>query len=1060
MHCFEISIQGADGSLMQTHEYIVNLPVDPLRMQFPLNIDACCLTADQDANEIEADCEVITQISKSVREEKLIEFMWLVSYKYLPGVCDRIYLRAPRRGLSRKISNHSPEWFQSEIYELQHVERLERRVEAKQCSAPSFGRLPESPGSVGPKYLQLPSVQAVRQLHLRSFDNVTFENMGSDASLFQLFYHGQVDALVHGVRSFLLALANVRHKSSEFVLQSLFSFERKLPLLPPLDFVHKIDGGRFGLADLASVGEALIGEAMRDFDNIPAMFIQKIRFCKSAAELIRSPFDIQDSEMRSFDEMMCVLYQPCTSIPIKCAKFMTLQPFSNGDISKKLASSENKIVEHRLEPEFAPDKLPDFVSGPFSRAKAPEACSKSGRRICFKEELEYFAEERKLSFPDAIGYAQTVDNLVTGYPMAYEHKRYGGPGFVERDPTSNTGVYCCENNVWTVKDVNPLAAEVKCQKNGGQVCSYAELDDYRRKGFSHKNYGWILPVNEQKYMALPRAFSTLEGSAPKFPATFVSMREDDTVKGDAFCCRKKVDVEKKRSFPDAVKYCNALGHRICYASELQDYSRFGYALPGQSWTLTSDFDGARLSVDSEGEVEWILPSSLKTKMFTVCCDQKLSLKYSNFSDHTISQPESFVATDLLAVALPADDRDQVTYEITDGQTPEGPFVFDHISKIFFFKPKVQDMLTFNVAFEVKARWHSAKHAKIRIVPRPVLPAEYRVLNSTVAQYPNATSKFYWKIQSFDGPSGKPINHVADQKLYRYVISGKHIVFDMESEDSPIHYFFTKDPETGKLNNRKDIYSVSIMADVVVVKSPVVLPHAHLKIQSRKLQFQNDGHFNTVPVTYELIENDGKDGLDSADVEVYISQPIEYDEHMEARFICSAGNGSAGKKSFPGTAQVYDNTNWDDEVMTYNRGDHGRVSYAPSNLNYDGRHHSNVYYQIAAQWQDSSSLWFFPESPNNGRLNDRNLPPKPGKTIVGGRPGNGGCGPKLVINMINPLNLFTVKGGEPGPVTETVSNLLSYHSSSTLRGNCLSSEIGIMRHQGRHGDCIEHSKTHV
>ena len=412
-----------------------------------------------------------------------------------------------------------------------------------------------------------------------------------------------------------------------------------------------------------------------------------------------------------------------------------------------------------------------------------------------------------------------------------------------------------------------------------------------------------------------------------------------------------------------------------------------------------------------------------------------------------------------------DDFADVEITYNGSERPSGEIIFDSAMRVLYYTPSKQDLLPFDMKLTARDSKGRELSAVIGITPRPRLKPEFELPFTSKGARLDESSSVYWKVDKTRGPNGT-INYRTDtEPSYNYFMTGKTILLDSDDSDSPLSYLRSSTNEP-----RFDINKLVIHAERVIVRSPVVIPHAELEIRTKLLRFERDGHFNVQPRTYSLKPpgypdiQDGRAGLDARDVRVWTYDPIEVDDlnSNQTRFITSGGCGSAGSPPYEGDAPVW-RDDWGDTWFEYSQPGCSIYHYHFDDHEVTDNGAHGRLYEFGAKWRGTSTWEFFPESINNGPDNPRGVPPRPGAPVSGGAPGNGGRGGSLILNQLSVSisDWIDVSGGCAGSLTPSIDNWSAYDKRGDGRSNCKKSEIAVNVHVegiGSHAEWCPRERT--
>lgn len=173
-----------------------------------------------------------------------------------------------------------------------------------------------------------------------------------------------------------------------------------------------------------------------------------------------------------------------------------------------------------------------------------------------------------------------------------------------------------------------------------------------------------------------------------------------------------------------------------------------------------------------------------------------------------------------------------------------------------------------------------------MAPQPVLPAETDYFRS--GPHTQAPVNHY-DVEVTDTVDPVPVRrNYADRELHTVRVVGE--VVEIE-EDHPGNNLF----EAYFDGNRRDLREVEIIAERVVIRSPLRVKQADVTIHARELVFEGEGSLQTTPEERTSgrsgTSEAGSDGLDAGDVTLWVSSIVA--EGSATRLDLRGGQGEPG-----------------------------------------------------------------------------------------------------------------------------------------------------------------------
>ena len=234
-----------------------------------------------------------------------------------------------------------------------------------------------------------------------------------------------------------------------------------------------------------------------------------------------------------------------------------------------------------------------------------------------------------------------------------------------------------------------------------------------------------------------------------------------------------------------------------------------------------------------------------------------------------------------------------TLQMTATPPPAGALTFDGATGRLAYAPSVADRLPFTVRLATA----QGLAGLFEMTPVNALPLEDAVIEYD-RPLPDDESRDYITITESRNPV--EVFNDATNETTSVSVSGKRLVF---AAGHPAHLH-------QQYNGRRDLKELHLFADVVVIRSPLVLPQTRVSIHARELRFEGDGRIETTPrarthqptgVTWEDNLTVGLDGIPGhlgGDVDVFVEQFFS-DATTPTRFVLRGGDGGPAGQGRPG-----------------------------------------------------------------------------------------------------------------------------------------------------------------
>ncbi|MBW1807192.1 MAG: hypothetical protein JRJ87_03290 [Deltaproteobacteria bacterium] len=218
---------------------------------------------------------------------------------------------------------------------------------------------------------------------------------------------------------------------------------------------------------------------------------------------------------------------------------------------------------------------------------------------------------------------------------------------------------------------------------------------------------------------------------------------------------------------------------------------------------------------------------------------------------------------------------------------------DSDSWVFRYTPSEEDKRSFSVMLVGRDGSETASQA-FDVHPMPRLPAEKTVFSTDEHTQPLYQQEI---VQLLDSNPAESFNYL-DRVTYDVTIIGEELIFDVDLEDEARLISYSQ---------RKDLKSLELIADRLVIRSPLWFPGTNVKIWARELVFEQTGKITTTPEEKTSDQPqvdpaddplDGAHGLDAGDIEIYIGS-LEAPPSTYVLFELNGGEGQAGSEGYQG-----------------------------------------------------------------------------------------------------------------------------------------------------------------
>jgi hypothetical protein len=209
---------------------------------------------------------------------------------------------------------------------------------------------------------------------------------------------------------------------------------------------------------------------------------------------------------------------------------------------------------------------------------------------------------------------------------------------------------------------------------------------------------------------------------------------------------------------------------------------------------------------------------------------------------------------------------------------------------FSYEPAENDRAPFEVRFT-----SGSSSQTVRITPLQDLPDEQTILAlQPVSDPPSPAGRDFTFIH--EKPAGTGVNYRAAEDCREITVSGVSLVFEPEG-DNQLY---------AKVHDRKNITSLNLYADEVIIRSPLKLQGTDVKIYARTLRFE-DPDTGTAAIDTSAVNQTATDSdpaQDGGDITLHVQQVIS-DPSASARLVLRGADtaenvtaGNSGQLSSP------------------------------------------------------------------------------------------------------------------------------------------------------------------
>jgi predicted nucleic acid-binding Zn-ribbon protein len=196
-----------------------------------------------------------------------------------------------------------------------------------------------------------------------------------------------------------------------------------------------------------------------------------------------------------------------------------------------------------------------------------------------------------------------------------------------------------------------------------------------------------------------------------------------------------------------------------------------------------------------------------------------------------------------------------------GDNLAGQITLDPATRVFTYVPHAEDINPFEVIFKAVSGSNGTtetREQRVQITPLPRLPAERHIVDDSCTP---PERRLYTKLTEADWKQ-MIFNGQVDRQTKTLVVQGITVVYD---PGSPDHSFVGYE-------DRDDLYSVDIRADVLIIRQPMGLPGTNVTISAREMHVESNGSINTTPKAFAVpaapgSRDDARPGADGHDGQV-------------------------------------------------------------------------------------------------------------------------------------------------------------------------------------------------
>ncbi len=312
----------------------------------------------------------------------------------------------------------------------------------------------------------------------------------------------------------------------------------------------------------------------------------------------------------------------------------------------------------------------------------------------------------------------------------------------------------------------------------------------------------------------------------------------------------------------------------------------------------------------------------------------------------------------------------------------GQIALDPATAVFTYVPDANDINPFEVVFRAVSAGEGTtetREQRVQITPLPRLPATRHIVDDSSIP---PEHRLYTRLTEADGP--QMFFNGQERRTKTLVIHGMTVVYD---PGSPDHSF-------AGYENREDLFSVDICADVLIIRQTMHFPGTNVTIYVRELHIEGEGSIITTPIAIMVPatpgnRNDpqkpvpgenGQDGQKAGDIILNVNT-LYAPTAVKPCFVLDGGTGQAAGEGVDGedhsNEQMQSRPKWSDTLgdgWDFGRGD------------------PIVYVHVHVEKNRLG------DSDHNRFWGQKSWPVSGGNAVSPGRPGNGGNGGNFECNL--------------------------------------------------------------
>ena len=262
-----------------------------------------------------------------------------------------------------------------------------------------------------------------------------------------------------------------------------------------------------------------------------------------------------------------------------------------------------------------------------------------------------------------------------------------------------------------------------------------------------------------------------------------------------------------------------------------------------------------------------------------------------------------------------DNAPSVTFAVAAYPQPVGVISLapaDGSNWVYRYVPAAADRTSFTVTLTATLGGQTTAQS-FTTTPQPSLPPEQSVYGTDQHTQP-LISTYGTKV--FDRESlGNEVLNYRTGKVHSVRIVGETVVIERNNANGLYEIYFNTDENLA----RRDLKTMEIFAEQVVIRSPVRLKQTDVSISARELRFEQDGQIKTTP--HEITTSPGftlsgglpgVDGLRAGNVTLNVGNL--YSETADAKLDLTGGKGQPGGPGEDGVNGVSLGTCWSGKTV--------------------------------------------------------------------------------------------------------------------------------------------------